>query len=119
MDQDTFQAIMAMMRFVQGKGESPTYYYNLCKCYPPEFSHPPSGITGKDLIIAVENGCLVCTLVKDALIASIENIDETYKILHKLKNNAIKIRCMEDKKWESQLKLQVYPSQGRILYKSY
>lgn len=85
MNPNMFRAIMAMMRQVQGKGAYPTYYYNLCKCYPLALSHPPPGLTGADLLAAAEKSCLVCSVVKEALTTALgSSIDEKYNIVFKI-----------------------------------
>lgn len=115
MDLDTFRAITLAMRLVQGKkGAVPAYYYELCDCYAAEMSHPPHGITGRDLVAAAENGCLTCSIVKGALTTALgEPINEEYKIVYKLKSGyGIKIRYMLEGEWSTRRKFQVFLSKG-------
>ncbi len=77
-------------------------------------SHPPRGITGRDLVAAVENGCLTCSIVKSALTTALgEPVNEDYNIVYKLKSGyGIKIRYMLKDEWSTQHKFQVFLGEG-------
>ena len=76
--------------------------------------HPPRGITGRDLVTAAENGCLTCSIVKDALTTVLkEPINEGYNIVYKLvPEYGIKIRYMLENEWSTQRKFQVLVNEG-------
>ena len=121
MDPDTFRAITLAMRLVRGKKDAvPAYYYELCDCYAAKMSHPPHGITGRDLVAAAENGCLTCSIVKGALTTALgEPVKEEHNIVYKLKSGyGIKIRYMLKDEWSTQCKFQVFLSEGwsRLIY---
>ena len=106
---------MMAMAQAGGKGGAMTIpYYDLCGCYEAEMRHPPRGITGRDLVTAAENGCLTCSIVKDALTTVLkEPINEGYNIVYKLvPEYGIKIRYMLENEWSTQRKFQVLVNEG-------
>ncbi|RDW56723.1 hypothetical protein BP6252_14016 [Coleophoma cylindrospora] len=103
------------MRSVQGKQDTaPVYYYELCNCHDADWSHPPSGISGRALLAAAEDGCLTCSIVKGALaIALGEPVKEEYNIVYKLKSGyGIKICYMLKDEWSTERKFQVFLAEG-------
>lgn len=115
MTPEMHKAIMMAMRVVQGKSDSaPVEYYELCKCHEPDYSHPPKGISGRDLIAAAGSGCLICGIVKSALTTALDaSIDEAYNVVYKLKaEGSIKIRYMFPSEWKTVQRFQVYLCQS-------